>query len=351
LRFFLHDTDNIQSVSPETLRVQGIADQPPVVVARMTGIGNAITRRARIPIAGRLKDDYGLMSAGFEFRVDDETGWRPRPLRRPPETGRLDFELSRSGDEPFEVFEVQPLELSDGQTLTLSIIATDGNPEPGVTRGDPLPFRIVSNEELLSLLYTREIGLRARFEEIIAHLEAIRDDLTFHREVAGRADAAGSGADSNDLASLNTCATRSGNNLRRQANDLLAIVEGFEEIVLQLQNNAIPPQSLAGTMQQQIVDPLKAAGPELATADRAVGAFRVAVQENQPSAALVTDSARQVADVVDSLRAVLENVRDMAEFHEALRDLKAILDEQEKLRDETRDVQKRELLDKLKVLE
>ena len=82
LRFFLHDDDDVKSASPETLRVQGIPDAPPIVVAQMQGVGNAVTRLARIPVAGRIRDDYGLKSAGFEFLVDDESTWRPRPFRQ-----------------------------------------------------------------------------------------------------------------------------------------------------------------------------------------------------------------------------------------------------------------------------
>ena len=151
LRFFLHDIDNVMSASPETLRVAGIPDAPPVVVAQMTGIGNSVTRRARIPVAGRVRDDYGLQSVGFEFQVDDETGWRPRPLRAAVAVGSTEVTLQRDEAEPFEYFEVQPLELSEGQSLTLTVIAADGNPEPGpgISRSAHLPFRIVSDDELL----------------------------------------------------------------------------------------------------------------------------------------------------------------------------------------------------------
>lgn len=354
LRFFLHDEDDVMSISPETLRVQGIADSAPVVVAQMTGVGNAITRLARIPITGRIRDDYGIDTAGFEFLVDDESTWRPRPFRNPPQRGLLEFEPRRSDDEPFEVFEVQPLELSEGQTLTVSVVASDLRPvpAPGTSRGDPMVFRIVSNEELLSLLYTREIGLRGRFEEVIAQLDAVANDLQFHQEVARRTDAAGPAALSEDRSSLSTCAARSGNALRRQANELQAITEGFDEIVRQLINNAIPPQTLADNMRSSIVDPLRAvAARPVPAADRAIGAFRAAVQDQQPSASLTQAAAGDVSDVVAELRRILDSVRDLAEFHEALRDLKAILDEQEQLLDKTKQLQKKELLDKLKVLD
>ena len=348
LRFFLRDKDNVRSASPETLRVQGIADKPPVVVAQMTGIDNAVTRLAKIPIAGRIRDDYGLKSAGFEFLVDDESTWRPRPFRATVSSGSTEYEIRRSESESFETFDVQVLDLSEGQTLTLSIHATDANifPGPGVTRSEPMVFRVVSIEELLSLLYTREIALRGRFEEVIKQLEELNSDLQFHQDVAKRVDAAGAGAAQEDRVSLSTSATRSGNNLRRQTNELNAIVEGFEEVVRQLINNAVPPQQLAENMRSSIVDPLKAVSNDMMpSADHAVGALRVAAQENLPVEALVNQSRTEVTQVISSLKQILENVRDMAEFHEALRDLKAILDEQQKNLEQTKRLQKNQLID------
>ena len=349
LRFFLHDTDNVMSVSPETLRVAGFPDAEPVVVTQITGIGNSVTRRARIPVAGRVRDDYGIQTAGFEFQVDDETGWRPRPFRAPPQQGITDYVLQREDAEPFEYFELQPLDLSEGQSLTLSVLATDGKPTPGpgVTRSAPLPFRIVSDDELLSLLYTREIALRARFEEIIAQLEEVQKDLTFHADVALRTDAAGSNATQEDTVSLATCGTRSSNSLRRQANELNAIIEAFEEIMRQLVNNAIPLHN-AETMQVGILDPLKlVSAEEMPRADRATGAFRAAAAEKLPVATLTKQAQTEVAAVISALRTILENVRDLAEFHEALRDLKQLSDEQKKVLEETKKLQKNQLFEDL----
>lgn len=348
LRFFLHDDDDVMSVSPETLRIQGLEDKPPVIVAQMTGIDNAVTRRAVIPIVGRIRDDYGLKSAGFEFLVDDESTYRPRPFRVVPTPGDTDFQMQRSEAEPFESFDVQVLELSEGQTLTLSIVAADANvfPAPGITRSEPMVFRIVSIEELLSLLYTREISLRSRFEEVIKQLEEVRKDLQFHEDVARRVDAGGSNVAQEDRISLNTCATRSGNNLRRQTNELNAIVEGFEEVVRQLVNNAVPPQQLAENMRSTIVNPLKdVSGEMMSSADRSVSAFRVAAQQGERTEDLVSRSGAEVTQIIVSLKRILENVRDMAEFHEALRDLKAILDEQQKNLEQTKKLQKNQLID------
>ena len=83
----------------------------------------------------------------------------------------------------------------------------------------------------------------------------------------------------------------------------------------------------------------------MTSADRAVSAFRVAAQSGQKMDEIVRLSRTEVASVITSLKLILENVRDMAEFHEALRDLKAILDEQQKNLEQTRKLQKNQLID------
>ena len=54
--------------------------------------------------------------------------------------------------------------------------------------------------------------------------------------------------------------------------------------------------------------------------------------------------------MIASLNQILDSVRDMAEFHEALRDLKAIYDNQIQIQEGTKQLQKRDVLDKLKRL-
>ena len=83
-------------------------------------------------------------------------------------------------------------------------------------------------------------------------------------------------------------------------------------------------------------------------ADRAVSAFRVAAMDSRPSETLVIQSGEQVSEIIAALKLILENVRDMAEFHELLKEGKAISDKLEELMQEMKDLQKRELLEKLK---
>lgn len=354
LKFTLHDQDDVMSLRPVVLRIRGIKDRPPAIDVRTDGLDRAVTRRAVIPFLGTIRDDYGLMSAGFEFAVDDETQWRPRPFSRPVVNDTTEFRLDPPAGEDSagtnELFQVQPLDLSEGQTLTLAIVASDGCEIGAVNtaRSEPAVFRVVSNEELLSLLYTREINLRRRFEEVIRELQDVRQDLSFHQEVARRIEMAADQAKPEDRASLTMAATRSGNILRRQTNELRSIQEGFGGIIRQLINNAIPPAQLSETMKKNILLPLReVVQDDLPRADRVISRFRVAATGRQNSVDLLAESEQEVGTVIAKLRRVLEDVRDMAEFHEVLSDLRAMQEEQKRILRDTKQLKRQRLIDEL----
>lgn len=354
LKFYLHDTDNIKSAAPEVLRLRGIPDKPPVIAVRKHGVGNAITRRAIIPMRGVIKDDYGLTGALFRFIVDDETQWRPRPFRNVFKPKR-EYDLEDVGGPGSEYFRVEELDLTDGQTLALTILATDGCtiPKPNTTQAEPAVFRIVSPEELLSLLYSRELNQRGRFEDVIVALTRIQEDLTFHLDIARRIEAADvETASPEDLRGLSGCARESGDSLRRQNNELKSIIESFEEIRAELINNSISPKERADDMKYKIIDPLQNVRTGLLDkADRSVSRFRVAATSGKPSAAVMTESIEDVTNTIVRLREILENVRDMAEFHELYQEGKYIYEDILKLWEQTKELQRKRAIEKLKLLE
>lgn len=347
LRFFLHDEDDVISGTPESLRIHGIADKPPVVAVRTVGVSNSVTRHAKIPFAGVIQDDYGLVKAGFEFLVDDRTDWSPRSFENRFSPGQ-DYDLEAEGGVGSEYFSVQRGDLTEGQTLAVSIVAVDNCdiPEAHRTRSEPVVFRIVSNEELLSLLYTREMSLRRRFEEVVQQLEDVRTDLQFHIDVAKRLESGTPASEnhSEDRIAVTTCATRAGNNLRRQNNELESIVDSFDEIIQELINNAIPPKQLAENMRRDIVTPLRKVTTGLmVTADHSVSRFRVSAGSGEATSDLIEKASEDVSVVISELRLILESVRDMAELHEVLSDLKNILEEQQRINEETKREQIRRL--------
>ena len=356
LKFYLHDSDDVISTSPVTLRIRGVRDKPPVIAVRTVGIGNAITRRAQIPLSGTITDDYGLTTARYEFLVDDETQWRSRDFENVFKPG-LSYDLEAANGPESEYFRVTEL-VTEGQTLALAIVARDGCtlPEVNESRSEPLVFRIVSNEELLSLLYTRELSLRGRFEEVISKLTEIQDDFRFHVEIAERLES-GSSPDTavSDRSGLTNSGRNGSDSLRRQANELRSIAEGFVEIRAQLINNDIPPKQLATDMEANIIGPMnKVVDPRdgsLTAADQTVSRFRVAASDGKASSALLNESIDDVGKVIVQLRLILESVRDMAEFHELYQEGKLIHEELQKIWKDTRDLQKKRAIEKLKLFE
>ena len=147
---------------------------------------------------------------------------------------------------------------------------------PHSTRSEEYVFQIVSDEELLSLLYVKEVNLRERFEKIIAELEGVKKDLIDHR---GRAsDSAGRGSDSGsrekpdakrgsetegdaeNLGDLQTaiavCAVRSLHQVRKNSVETASVEESFRGLLDELVNNAVHTQQMADRIGLQIVQPL-----------------------------------------------------------------------------------------------
>ena len=131
-------------------------------------------------------------------------------------------------------------------------------------------------------------------------------------------------------------------------NELKSIVLGFDTIIQQLINNAVPPARLSEAMRDNIVKPLQqVVTDDLPRADRSVSRFRVAATSRQPVMELIEDAEREVSQVVVLLKRVLEDVRDMAEFHEVLADLRAMQEEQKRIMRETKRLHARGLNDEL----
>ena len=47
-------------------------DQPPQMAVQLDGIGTAITPQARVAVAGRIADDYGIGRVWFERAIDQQ---------------------------------------------------------------------------------------------------------------------------------------------------------------------------------------------------------------------------------------------------------------------------------------
>jgi hypothetical protein len=349
LRMTLEDVDGITNTEPIRLTVNGVADQPPVVEANLRGIGSSITRKARIPVAGLITDDYGLQSARFEFVIDQETEWKPRELGTPPEAGVREFPLARSEAEPYARFDVLPLDLQIQQRLTLSIAAKDGDDinGPHETRSQKFVFTVVPVEELLSILYGKELNLRRRFEQILSETKDTQKDLILHR---GRIDELKSlrSAATPDQAQITTLeqsligsAERSLHGVRKNATETAGVHEAFGEIREELVNNSADTPQMLDRIDFKIVAPLEAiTRTDYPAIDAALGLYRLANEKGTDPTGPVDESIAELGTMIEHMEQILLEMRKLETFHEAIESLKAIIAAERELIEKTRQKRK-----------
>ena len=367
IRVSLEDTDQIQSTAPAKFTINGIVDQPPLVTTELKGIGSSITRKARIPIAGMLTDDYGVVSARFDYKVDDAESWSPREFQTSPPRSLREFALRRAEEEPFERFDVLPLDLSIKQRLTVAVSALDGctvaeGPGKGVPSaerrdnenatpltahralGQKYVFNIVSEEELLSMLYVREINIRKRFEQIITEMKQTREVLSKARsqadEVASLKKTGAKPEDEKLVAAtlgLSSAADRTLQAVRKNSVETAGVETSFADIREELVNNAADTPLLLERLDGKIIGPLRRInGTDFPAADSSLGLFKLSLEKNTDPTGSMDEAADTLDSMIEKMELILTEMRELAKFHEVVEQLKANIKAQQDLLEETK---------------
>ena len=358
IRIILEDVDGVISDQPIRLNITGIEDQAPGIETELTGIGNSITRKAVIPIKGLIRDDYGVVKARFEYRVEDQEEWSPRPFRNSPTNSPVEFPLERTAGEDHELFEVLPLDMTIGQRLTLTVYAEDGDTinGPHQSRSQQYVFNIVDTDELLALLYNKELNLRRRFERIIEEVDNTSRDFEAARsQVELLKDASGENGNAEQSVQLQRSLAVTGQRglfqIRKNRSETRAVEEAFQSLLEESVNNGVDTEQMSARIQGLITEPLRRIHQEgFPALDEQLGLFKLAIEENRTGEPELTEVTRTTARILAEMRQVLAEMRDLLEFHEALQDLKEIIDSQRDLSEETEQQQKEGLIDSLKSL-
>ncbi|MBI1349025.1 hypothetical protein GC163_22365 [bacterium] len=350
LRIHLVDADGIVSPEPLRLAINAEPDLPPSLEVELTGISSSITRQARIPVAGLIRDDYGVAQARFDYLIDTETDWQPREFANPVTETLTEVPLARSENEPYQRFDVLPLDLSLKQKLTLTVFAADGDTlnGPNIQRSQKFVFTIVSVEELLSLLYAKELNLRKRFEQILTELKDLRQDLGVHKERAGML-ATTEGEPRREIEfALVACAERSLHGVRKNAAEMLSIEQAVREIRDEMVNNAAETPQNMDRLEAKILGPLTITNTEgFPAVDVALGLFSLANQKGQDRMAPLSRSEQELDRVITRLERVLLEMRKLETFHEAIELLKSIMSEHDGLSEDTKTKRKEKALQAL----
>ena len=353
IRMTLEDLDEIVGSEPAVFTLNGIADEPPRVETELRGIGSSITSKAVIPVTGKIEDDYGVTEVRFEYLIDGENAWVTQPFHSPPKGITREFQIGESENDDVERFAVTPLELAVGKKITLTVAAEDGDNlnGPHTGHGAKYTFQIVTNEELLSLLYQRELNLRQRFEQAIGELKQTQHDLEEHQATLKTRATESPRNGETPTPELATTVERSLQTIRKDANESAEIELAFRDIREEMLNNAVQTEQMLERIDDRILSPLQSVNTHsYPQADSSLGLLRLTLDKQGDPSQNLAQSIDAIASLVAHMEDVLQEMRRLETFQEVLETLKAIIRDQEGLTEETKSEQKRKLLDKLKDL-
>lgn len=368
LLFTLFDTDGIRSREPVRLALAAVADEKPELNVHLRGIGSAVTNQARLPVTGRITDDYGLARVWFDYTIDQKTSGMG-PLR------------SLSGNateiEAAEALEVQGLKLAPGQKLLVSLKAADRcnlAGEPNVGSSERWLLDIVTAEQLRTMLESRELVLRQRFERTIQEVTETRDLLArmeFHAsptpvtEKPNKPDVAAADKEPGDepgetadkpeespperLMALRTMRVeRALQNSQKDAHEILGIAEAFSDIREELINNRIDTEELKLRLENGIASPLRQiAGEMFPELDRRLDQLQATLGDEAVSPERLAQSTQQLDLILSAMRRALDRMIELEDFNEAVELLREIVETQKRLHEQTKQRQKQRLRDLL----
>ena len=386
------DTDGVTSERPHRLLVGVIEDQAPRAEISLKGVGSAVTPDVRIPLAGKVTDDYAVDSAWIDLSVNDGDG-QPVPLMVQPAgevSAAVDFR---------ELRDQNKLTLQPSDQLHVTVRAKDkynldGDPHEGAS--DHFQLDVVTPGELLSRLEARELGLRQRFEQIIEELKQTRDallrvrtegpdsaaarpDLETPTNEAAAAEAAepptaGEQENAGDTV-VDDAATAKRNKLERiwslrllraqrallqsqkSAQEALGVADSFADIRAELENNRVDTEDRKERLQVKIADPLRATVTEqFPVWDKQLEQLVAQLNSRSgtdpaieaPELLKQAEASLQQADrILLALDAILQNMLDLESYNELLDIVRGLIEDQERVLNETKKQQKKQVLDLL----
>ena len=349
LLFTVADTDGIKSREPVRLGLAVLNDEKPQLALQLRGIGSAITAKARVPVAGQVTDDYGVARIWFEYAIDQQ-----KPATVPIRT----FQGNPTDIALGEALEVPPLGLKPGQKLLLHVEAEDRynlTGKPNVGQSDRWTLDVVTPEKLRTLLDSRELALRQRFEALIQDVTESRDWL-LRAEFSGKPAAAegkhdGKGGSRTLVSPATTASTewllvveRTAQNSQKDARETSGVAESILDIRDELVNNRIDTPELKRRLEIQIAAPLTEIAekmfPEL---DRLLDQVQAARNDRDASIAGRGKAVVEMNRMLALMQQVLGRMIELEDFNEAVELLRTIIDRQKQLDHETEQRHKQKL--------
>ncbi len=384
------DRDGISAQAPYRYFLGVVLDEPPELKMRLSGIGSAVTPIARIPIEATVEDDYGvevlnvsvtpsvspaapISDAAPNSDADDPAQVVAPEKIAPEKTASRSPKLDRDGKASIEL-DLRDL-IADGELAALvpggaiNVIGETSDrydlTEPHLTRSEVFRLEIVTPEQLLSRLERSELALRARLEQTIDETRNLRGTLNLLRRGFGEDEPMADDEPATGEATTNEAATdaatteqtrqvqirrlrvqQSGLQAAKTAEELSGIAASLDDILREMMNNrvdSIDRQERIGAgvrdpLRQIVDEPLARLRDQIVDIERAVGDTDQAMQK--------TITSIETADeVLARLTEVLEKMLDLESYNEILDLFRELIEDQEKLLQDTKSERKKGVLD------
>ncbi len=332
-----------------------IIDDAPQIEMRLKGIGTAVTPIARIPLSGKVTDDYGVQAAKVELNAvseltaDDatvEASERGVAKLETPEPGTVTTEPIRPDrDGNFELtldlrelneqqrFKTPDPTLKD-RSAAISFFgdASDAYNLSGthVSKSELIRLEVVTPDRLLMLMERRELGLRARLEQAIDETRGLRESLdTLRREAEKMSEskstdtvrpadapanndgvAKASGSDEPAERSeqvMRLRAQQNGLQATKTRDELSGIAESLDDLLVEMQNNRVDSVDRSERIGKGVRDPLRAiVAGDLEKLRAQIGEVEASASKPAAVAEKSGQAVKTAEDVLLQLTAVLE---------------------------------------------
>jgi hypothetical protein len=331
LEFRMVGRRGLLSSKPYFLAIGLLRDREPRFTARSSGVGRRITPVARIPLALRATDDFGVASLALEWERTEIRDDKPQvtlqreelekespPADAPP---RIEVDLDHE-------FELRERGLAPGNLLKLRGVATDNcalGTQSGASRW--LSFQIVSSDELFYEILMRQREQRAKFSTAV---DSAKVQHTAIEGLANPQEAIG-------IARAHQVINRQ---VWQIANQLDA---SLQEMTL---NDLGNPQARE-MLQSGVITPLRTLHADLLTK------LRTAI-DGLAQASTVSEDRRAEAQTISeqavkAMQTILAQMAQWESFVDVINQLKQIIDRQDDVLKTTEEIEKKrtdELFDK-----
>ncbi|MBX9652599.1 hypothetical protein K2Y11_03165 [bacterium] len=318
------DQDGLPLAEDFMIELNASPDKPPEISASFHGVSSGITRQARIPIRIKGEDDFGIARTEFDISISGKTSRQLVPSIS-NDAATVDEEI---------LFELHPFHLDTGTKLSLQIVGTDHLEQAGSS--EQFDFEIITPEELMSRMGAQEVNLRERFEQVVSELREAQ------RAIAEMDESSKEGA-ARRLACDRAMAI-----VRKGSGETESIAEGFANIIEEFTNNQMANSDIVERLGNGIRLPMNRLCEN--TFPRALVDLEklASISETNDYMTPRDASLLSLNDVLFQCEQILRGMSKLESFNELVSNLKGIIEEEQKLRDNIQKVRREKALDLLK---